>query len=597
MHYSQNKLLFFLLIISSLFCALSEGISVFLIFPLLAPDEASNFFSRFKSLDQLWSVFSNIEYELKIKILCISMIIFLIFRFIFRIIANYISINFPIKIQEQISKKFFYQILNADYQYISKEKTGNLLSNTLEHPAKSSSIIFNTSQIIINLFLILIYIIFLCFVSFYSIVMAGLFLSILFSISRKYGAEPISNWGKTRTNKKYNLFNLFNNIIKGIKYIKVRNTKDSIIFSFENNLKSYLNVSMKAQLLSTSLAPIYTTISAILIIISVLIGILTFGIDTQNNLWVEKLIIFVICLYRLLGPISSINEAWSSIDYNRYGHNEFKIKQLELSNSQENLGNLKISFKKIELRNLHFSYNKNKKSTLSGINLEFFRGKMYSIIGKSGSGKTTLINLLVGLLYPQTGEILIDGKKLSINNLNSWRKNIGLVSQETVLFNDTLINNITLGMKERITRKKINEILIRSGCNEFIEDLPNGIETNIGESGIKLSGGQQQRIALARCLISNPQILILDEATSNLDIQTEKLIIKNIYEFKRNKIIFSIAHRLETILNSDKIIHIDEGKLIGFDSFKNLNKKSNYFKLLIKEYSRGHSDTQKKVDT
>ena len=127
--------------------------------------------------------------------------------------------------------------------------------------------------------------------------MAGLFLSILFSISRKYGAEPISNWGKTRTNKKYNLFNLFNNIIKGIKYIKVRNTKDSIIFSFENNLKSYLNVSMKAQLLSTSLAPIYTTISAILIIISVLIGILTFGIDTQNNLWVEKLIIFVICLY------------------------------------------------------------------------------------------------------------------------------------------------------------------------------------------------------------------------------------------------------------------------------------------------------------
>ena len=167
---------------------------------------------------------------------------------------------------------------------------------------------------------------------------------------------------------------------------------------------------MKAQLLSTSLAPIYTTISAILIIISVLIGILTFGIDTQNNLWVEKLIIFVICLYRLLGPISSINEAWSSIDYNRYGHNEFKIKQLELSNSQENLGNLKISLKKIELRNLHFSYNKNKKSTLSGINLEFFRGKMYSIIGKSGSGKTTLINLLVGLLYPQTGEILIDGK-------------------------------------------------------------------------------------------------------------------------------------------------------------------------------------------
>ena len=195
---------------------------------------------------------------------------------------------------------------------------------------------------------------------------------------------------------------------------------------------------------------------------------------------------------------------------------------------------------------------------------------MYSIIGKSGSGKTTLINLLVGLLYPQTGEILIDGKKLSINNLNSWRKNIGLVSQETVLFNDTLINNITLGMKERITRKKINEILIRSGCNEFIEDLPNGIETNIGESGIKLSGGQQQRIALARCLISNPQILILDEATSNLDIQTEKLIIKNIYEFKRNKIIFSIAHRLETILNSDKIIHIDEGKLIGFDSFKKI---------------------------
>ena len=114
--------------------------------------------------------------------------------------------------------------------------------------------------------------------------------------------------------------------------------------------------------------------------------------------------------------------------------------------------------------------------------------------------------------------------------------------------------------------------MIRSGCNEFAEDLPIGIETNIGESGIKLSG-QQQRIALARCLISNPQILILDEATSNLDIQTEKLIIKNIYEFKRNKIIFSIAHRLETILNSDKIIHIDEGKLIGFDSFKNLNKK------------------------
>ena len=581
--FKKNKFYLILLIFSSIFCAISEGIGVFLIFPLLMPDQTIQNFANIEILQTTIKNFSNFSPEFKIYMVSSVIITLILIRFIFLFIVNFISVYLPMKIESDMIKQYYSRILYSDYEFINSKKRGFLISNTFEHPAKSSSIIFNGSQVILNIFLVVIYFFILLLASYKITIIALLIIFSLYFLVRKVSTKPITNYGKIKTIKRYRLYDFFTSTINVIKYLKIRNAQSKMLEMFTSYLKEYISVVRKSQFLSTSFSPFFTTVSGVLIMFIILINTKIFGFsDNSENLWVGNLFIFIVCIYRLLNPVMNLNEAFSSIDFNKFGHEQYKKNLLDLKQNQEHSGNKKIRFlKKISFNNVSFKYKDRNGETLKNINVEILKGEMIAVAGKSGAGKTTLINLLVGLLKPTKGNIKIDNVTLNEDVLSSWREKVGLVSQDILLQNDSLINNLTFGL-DKFKKRNINKALVEAGCSDFIKDLPEGLNTYIGENGIKLSGGQQQRITLARCILTNPEIIILDEATSNLDLYTEKIVSKNIMNLRKTKTLIVIAHRLSTIIEANKIIFLKKGTIKNIDSHKNLIKKNVDYKRMVK---------------
>lgn len=216
----------------------------------------------------------------------------------------------------------------------------------------------------------------------------------------------------------------------------------------------------------------------------------------------------------------------------------------------------------IELRNIGMIYENNEVPALNKINIKICKGETIGIFGKSGSGKSTLVDIMLGLLKPTSGLVLVDNCNIS-NNKHQWQNLIGYVPQTIFLLDDSIKNNIAFGIpNNKISHDALNKAIDDAQIRELINELPNGLDTVVGERGVRLSGGQRQRIGIARALYKNPEILVLDEGTSALDYTTENNIMKSINAFKHNKTIIIIAHRLSTLENCDSLYEINKGNLI-----------------------------------
>ena len=216
---------------------------------------------------------------------------------------------------------------------------------------------------------------------------------------------------------------------------------------------------------------------------------------------------------------------------------------------------------KIKISNINFSYDPNR-NIFSDLNLEIKVGDTIGIFGDSGAGKSTFVNIFTGLLKPEKGKILTNNKDIN-SNIYFWRKNIGYVPQNIFLIDDTLEKNISLDFSNQSKNlKKLSECLMQSELEKFINNLPNGVNTPVGERGSRISGGQLQRVGIARALYNNPDILIFDESTSALDKETELDILKNIYKFKNKKTMIIITHKKELLKNCDKIYKLENGKFL-----------------------------------
>jgi subfamily B ATP-binding cassette protein MsbA len=246
-------------------------------------------------------------------------------------------------------------------------------------------------------------------------------------------------------------------------------------------------------------------------------------------------------------------------------------------NNAENAKELKINTANVNFKNLNFSYEASEGKTLKSINLEFEGGKMTSLVGHSGSGKSTILNLIPRFYDAQSGDITIDNQSIYKATIQSLRREISMVSQETTLFDDTIKNNIKYA-KENATDEEVFEAAKLSFCDEFINNLPDKFETLIGENGVRLSGGEKQRLSIARAMMKKSSIILLDEATSSLDSETESKIQDALKILTKNKTTIVIAHRLSTILNSNNIYVVDSGKIIDHGKHEALIVNSELYK-------------------
>jgi subfamily B ATP-binding cassette protein MsbA len=318
----------------------------------------------------------------------------------------------------------------------------------------------------------------------------------------------------------------------------------------------------------------------------IIVLFLVLAIFIQMNILGGKfnaIIVILLFFYRAFGSLMSVQQSWTAfLKYvGSVNHYESFLDELK-TNAESTQGNSFQSFEKsVSLSNVSFAY-QNGKSILNAVNLTIPKNNSIAIVGKSGSGKTTLVNLICGLLKPSTGEIVVDGQPLRTINLASFRQKIGFIAQETVVFNDTLFNNVTFwDEKNEYNVKRFKEAIKKVDLEAFMQRSENGADTILGDSGVVMSGGQRQRLSIARELYKNIEILILDEATSALDSQTEKFIQESIENLKGQLTIIIIAHRLSTIKHADTIVLLKDGVVEASGNYKELLQKSATFAQMV----------------
>ena len=290
---------------------------------------------------------------------------------------------------------------------------------------------------------------------------------------------------------------------------------------------------------------------------------------------------FLFILFAILDPLKSLTEVNNNVQIAlASGKRIFDlidepIRVVEKTNAVE----IKEFKSVISYENVSFRYNPDGELVLKNIKLEVKKNQKVALVGSSGSGKTTLLNLLPRFYDVESGSIKIDGTDIREFSLSSLRNLMGIVTQEVILFNDTVKNNIAYGV-ENFSQEQIEEAAAQANASQFIKELPKGFDTIIGERGMFLSGGQRQRISIARAILKNPPILIFDEATSSLDSESEQLIQEAIENLVKDRTVLVIAHRLSSILNSDKIVLLENGEIVDEGINSELLKRSGRYRQL-----------------
>lgn len=366
-----------------------------------------------------------------------------------------------------------------------------------------------------------------------------------------------------------------------IRVINTYNAEETIRQKFEEQNNRYSKLMTKILRRKELAAPLTEIFGIFALVIIVIFGGL---MVIKGEIHPSILIGFVLLFARILAPMQSVTTAYynlkkaSAAAQRLYEILDAKEKIVEKPDAIE-----EIEFKdKISYKNVFFSYreeNEENKMVLENINLEALHGQTVAIVGKSGSGKSTLIDLLPRFHDVVSGEITIDDVPIKDFNINSLRKILGVVTQESILFNDTIFGNIAFGVDA--TLEQVQNAAKAANAHNFILNTPKGYYTNIGDRGLTLSGGERQRICIARAILKNPKILLLDEATSALDTESEKLVQESLHALMKGRTTFVIAHRLSTIVNSDKIIVMDNGKIVEEGNHQSLLSQNGIYSKLI----------------
>lgn len=458
-----------------------------------------------------------------------------------------------------IRLELYEKINSLSLRFFTQEKTGNLISRmTNDINAVQSGISAAFSNLIKDPLLVIIYLVISLSISWQMALMSVLVFPVTIFATSKIGAS-LKRRSARVLRKMSEILTIISETIYGAKVIRVFSAEKFRNNLFEKENDEHYNLIIKSAKTSELTSPITEFLSILAGVI-----IIWFGgreILVNNNLRPEEFLGFLFILFQLIVPIKNLTTVGNRIqESSASGERIFEILDypVEVMDSKDSR-DFKNFDDTIELKNVSFSYTP-EKPILLNINLKINKSEKIAIVGASGGGKSTLADLISRFYDVTSGEILIDDVNIKNITIESLRKIIGIVPQETILFNDTIRNNILFGSDKFNEEDLINATKF-ANAYEFICDTENGFDTIVGERGLKLSGGQKQRIAIARALLRNPQILILDEATSSLDSESEILVQEALEKLMVNRTSIIIAHRLSTIKNADRIVVLDAGRI------------------------------------
>lgn len=516
----------------------------------------------------------EIEWQEFIKYLLYLGIIYLLI-YVLSYLQNKFLSKFVTDIQYKIRKELFEKITNLKIKELDKSESGDILNSfSIDIENISIGIMQGVPKIINGITTVLILGIIMLKINVYLALIVIAIAPIMYCVSRfvtkstnKFFKERANIIGKLNNNSEE--FVTYQELIKDFNYEKYR------INEFNKINQELYKTGVKAQFYSSLTNPSTRIVSNLAYII---VGIVGTVLMIKNQITIGNISSFLMYTNIFNRPFNEITSILTEIQTAKASFN--RIQEFMIKDEEENIGKEEISFNgDIEFKDVEFSYTENK--FIEKFNLKVKNGEKIAIVGRTGAGKTTIINMILRFYDIKNGEILIDGVNIKNIDLKCLRRNIGIVLQDTKLFTGTVSENIRYGMNN-ISNEEIKRVARLANADSFINKLPQKYDTIINND--VLSAGEIQLITIARAMLRNPKILILDEATSNVDLVTENKIQNSMLELMKNRTTFIIAHRLSTIKNADRIIYLENGNIMEQGTHKELmDKKGKYYQMYVSQ--------------
>ena len=489
---------------------------------------------------------------------CMCMVVFIVVKCLINMFLYRFERDYIYALYRYLSRNLYIDYFNRGLQFIKSSNSAVLSRNVnvicytfVAGVLKPMAVIVSETLLFALIFISII---------FYNPTIALLVMVIfapIFLLYTTFIKQRVNQYGKIENEAQRHKFRDTVDTYRGYADIEINNAFGGMLSQFDANTETMVSVGAKNATIST-LPQIFTEIA--LIVGLTLLVALSVGLESAD---IKVMVgFFAVAALRLLPSIRAVMSSWTSLRYNRFAIDIIRDAGIDSPAAVEDSSTERMSFNdKIAINNLYFRFEDNQSNTLTDLSFEIKKGEKIGINGASGSGKTTLFNLLLGLYSPTSGTITIDNQVLSADNRRKWQNSIGYVSQSVFLTDSTILANITLGCKEEdIDMERVSNAIEAASLSKFIDTLPNGVNTRIGECGALLSGGQRQRIGIARALYKGAEVLFFDEATSSLDSVTEQSIneaIESLAQADSSLTIVVIAHRDSSLSYCDRIITLE----------------------------------------
>lgn len=562
------------------FIAFLEGVGLGFIYPIIEVAQADEPVEGGGPVLETFLAtyeFLGVPFELGYLILGVALV--MSFRFFMSFLVAWLKAILAKQYEKDLRTRAFEGALDAEIGYFDEEGSDDVLNAIITETRYSGRVIERGVKTMETTFLVLMYLAVMFYITPEMTILAIVLLGGI-TILLRVVIEPAVTVGTRVAEANEQVQESVQAGTQGIRDVKLFGLAEEVFSSFRGSVEQYASSSVDLSRNEAAISNFYQLAAALTLFLLIYVGFVFTGLD------LGELGIFLIAMFQLAPRVSTLNSHVYKLE--GYIAHLVRTQQFldEIDSRVETDGDRPISsVDRVEFDDVHFSYTDDEK-VLDGISFDVERGEFIAFVGQSGAGKSTIVSLLARMYDPNRGEIRGDGVPIEEYDIDEWRERIAVVRQQPFIFNDTLENNVTVGNRDA-TRREVERVCEIAKVDEFLDDLPNGYDSQLGDDGVRLSGGQRQRVALARALLKDADFLVLDEATSDLDSNLEREVQDAIEAMDRTYGIVAIAHRLSTVKNADQIYTVDDGEIVESGTHQELLADDGEYAALYAIQSKG----------